>query len=116
MADHATCVWTGVSGTQYTYYIWPRHPDIGADQLGNYIYAKPNSQNQWVPVYIGQGDLSVRATSDHHRTSCIDSKGATAVHVHLNPKEVDRLNEERDLLANYPQAYTPTGCNVKKGG
>ena len=116
MADHPTCVWIGASGAKYTYHVWPRHPDIGANQDGNYIYAKTNAQGQWVPVYIGQGDLSVRTTKNHHRAKCIDTKGATAVHVHLNAKEADRLAEEKDLLANYSQAYEPTGCNVKEGG
>jgi len=36
--------------------------------------------------------------------------------MHKNAKESDRLSEERDLLAAFPQAYFPKGCNVKKGG
>ena len=44
MADYATCVWTGRTGTKYTYYVWPRQPDAAADQIGNYIYAKQNAQ------------------------------------------------------------------------
>jgi hypothetical protein len=33
-----------------------------------------------------------------------------------NSVEADRLAEEQDLLAGYPQAYAPTGCNEKIGG
>ncbi|MGA9137925.1 MAG: hypothetical protein WBZ39_08330 [Methylovirgula sp.] len=113
---HDTCDWIGASGKSYTYYIWPRHPDLKPDQPGNYIYAKLNEKGLWVPVYVGQGDLAVRATEDHHRVECIDSKGATHVHLHLNAKEADRLAQEQDLLANYTNAYVPQGCNVKKGG
>ena len=116
MADHSTCTWTGASGKKYTYYIWPRNPDIKSGQMGNYIYAKKNANGYWVPVYIGQGDLSERCTKNHHRHQCINSKGATAVHLHTNGAERDRLTEERDLLANHSQAYVPTGCNVKEGG
>lgn len=106
-----TCDWVGASGKKYTYYIWPRHPKIDANQDGNYIYSKLNSDGKWVPVYIGQGDLSVRTTDDHHKTDCIDKKGATHIHMHKNAKKEDRLAEESDLLARYTNAKTPNGCN-----
>jgi hypothetical protein len=114
--QQTTCNWPGASGKEYTFYIYARHPDIKAGQDGNYIYAKRNSEGHWVPVYIGQGDLATRATGNHHQIECIDSKGATHVHLMLNSKEADRLAVEKDLLANFQNAYTPTGCNVKKGG
>jgi len=110
-----TCDWPGASGKTYRYFVYQRHPSINQGQDGNYVYAKLVN-NQWVPVYFGEGDLSSRATSDHHKTDCIDRKGATHVHLHLNARKEDRRAEERDLLANYPQAYAPTGCNVKEGG
>ena len=114
MTNEPEVIWTGASGRQYKYWVFPRHPDIIKID-GNYIYAKIVG-NRYQAVYIGQGDLSTRATSDHHRTSCIDLNGATSVHLHSNPAESDRLAEERDLLANNPTAYAPTGCNVKRGG
>jgi hypothetical protein len=114
--EHPICTWTGASGKQYQFYVWPRHPDVNADQMGNYIYTKINDKNEYVPIYIGEGDLSVRCTKNHHQIKCIDSKGATSVHLVLCAKEADRLAMERDLLAGYPQAYAPTGCNVKEGG
>lgn len=115
MADRDTVEWTGASGTKYTYWIYERHPSIKEGATGNYIYTKV-VDNVWVPVYIGQGDLSVRATDNHHQIECIDSKKATHVHMHTNAKEADRLAEEKDLLAGHPEAYAPKGCNVKKGG
>src|SRR5581483_12026368 len=111
---NGTCVWKGASGTNYTFQILPRHPNINAGQFGNYIYAKKNASGYWVPVYIGQGDLSVRCSESHHQLECIDSKGATHIHMHLNSTEADRLNEEKDLLSNYANAYSPNGCNLKK--
>jgi hypothetical protein len=116
MASDETCVWNGASGTNYTYYVWPRHPNIDPNQFGNYIYSKKNAQGLWVPIYIGQGDLSVRCTNSHHQQDCINLKGATHVHLHLNAQERDRLAEERDLLARYTNAYASEGCNVKLGG
>lgn len=116
MAAHETCDWTGATGKKYAYYVWPRHPNLNDGQMGNYIYSRLNENGQWVPLYIGQGDLAVRATKDHHRIDCIDRKGATHIHLRLNPKEADRLAEERDLLMNYTNSYAPSGCNVKIGG
>ena len=72
MATQETCVWIGKSGTKYNHYIYPRHPNLNEGQDGNYIYAKKNRDGLWVPVYIGQGDLSKRATADHHRIRCMD--------------------------------------------
>jgi hypothetical protein len=116
MANQETCTWVGKSGTRYTYYVYPRHPNLNEGQDGNYIYAKKNSDGRWVPVYMGEGDLAKRATSDHHRIRCIDSKGATHVHLHLNAKKEDRRAEEQDLLANYVNALSPEGCNVSPTG
>jgi len=116
MAAQETCTWTGASGTGYTYYIYLRHPKINPDQHGNYIYAKKNGDGAWIPVYIGEGDLSVRCSNSHHQRACIDTKQATHVHMHLNGNERNRLAEETDLLKRYLNAYTPSGCNVKVGG
>jgi hypothetical protein len=116
MANEPVVEWIGASGTRYQYAIFPRHPqNIPSGAVGNYIYSKVVN-NVWIPIYIGQGDLSVRATKNHHQIECINSKGATAIHMHSNAKESDRLAEERDLLAGHPDAYTPKGCNVKIGG
>jgi hypothetical protein len=70
----------------------------------------------WIPIYIGEGDLGDRVSENHHKSNCIKVRGATHVHVHLNPVESDRKVEETDLLANYLNAYMPIGCNEKEGG
>jgi hypothetical protein len=116
MVDIPTQNWTGVSGKQYVYYVYQRHPVIDPDQLGNYIYAKKNQNGAWVPIYIGQGDLSARCTKNHHQIECINAKGATHVHLRLNAVERDRRAEESDLLGHFTNAYAPGGCNVKIGG
>jgi len=40
----------------YRCWVFEQHPKIDPDQPGNYIYATIEN-NQWVPVYIGQGDI-----------------------------------------------------------
>ena len=115
MSDHQTINWTGASGNQYMYHIWELPAHFNPKQDGNYIYSKLNERNLWVPIYIGQGDLKDR-TENHHQAICIKRKGATHIHVHLNAKEKDRTAEETDLLANYTNAYQPSGCNERVGG
>lgn len=115
MANEPTVEWAGASGTKYKYWVYPRHPSVSEGFLGNYIYTKVVNKF-WVPIYIGQGDLSVRCTNNHHQIECIDSKGATHVHLHLNANEAERLAEEKDLLSGHSSAYDPTGCNIKTGG
>ncbi len=116
MADSPTCTWTGASGTDYTYYIHEL-PVSFKQAYGNYIYSKTSTKpNRWLPIYIGEGDLSDRISSGHHRADCIEKKGATHVHVHTTSSKEKGQTEEQDLLANYTNAYEPTGCNVKQGG
>jgi len=115
MIEHPTVQWTGASGTKYTYYVSALPASFNPNQNGNYIYSKLNENSRWIPVYIGQGDLKDR-TENHHQVACIKRKDATHIHVHLNSQEESRLAEEKDLLANYTNAYQPTGCNEKEGG
>ena len=116
MSEPQQVQWAGASGTKYTYYVYALPSNLSEGQDGNYIYAKIEN-NSWKPIYVGEGDLGMRTKIDnHHQAACLKSKGATHVHAHKNGVEKDRLAEEQDLLANYPQAYKPTGCNEKTGG
>ena len=116
MSERPTCVWIGESNTKYTYEIWELPVSFKPDQYGNYIYSKKNTEGKWVPIYIGEGDLAVRVSENHHQATCIKSKGATHVHVHLNSDEKAGKAEESDLLARHTNAYKPNGCNEKSGG
>ena len=110
MSDQATktktCTWTGASGKDYTYHIFPIGTSFKAE-AGNYIFAAETNPGRWRPIYIGEtSDLSERF-DDHHKMPCIRRNGATHVHAKLTPggKQV-RLAEEADLVAH----YAPT-CN-----
>ncbi len=116
MVDHPTCTWTGASGKKYVYEIRSRHPKVSPNEPGNYIYAKLDEQGRWLPIYIGEGNLTQRAAVDVNRVACIDAKGATHVHLHVNYDRDDREQEAQDLLDNFPQAYLPDGCTEPKGG
>ena len=58
-----------------------------------------------------RADLTQRAAVDRHCIECVDAKGATHVHLHVNAKKEDRLAELRDLLDNFPGVRQPDGCN-----
>jgi hypothetical protein len=111
VVDHPTCTWTGASGRKYVYHVYALHPAVTPNQPGNYIYSKLDARKRWVPIFIGQGDLLQQAAVDPRHAKCIDAKGATYVHLHVNFKKEDRLAEEADLLDNFPQARVPEGCN-----
>lgn len=115
MSEHTPINWVGASGEKYKYYIWELPASFNENQRGNYIFSKLNKENRWVPIYIGQGDLKDRV-ENNHQADCISNKGATHIYVHLNSKKEDRISEEKDLLANYSNAYQPKGCNEKEGG
>lgn len=115
MADHPTCTWTGASGARYVYEVHARGPKLPPNEPGNYIYAKLDEHRRWVPICIGEGNLTQRATTDPRRVDCINAKGATHVHVHVNFDRDDREAEVKDLLGNFPVAYAPDGCNEKGG-
>jgi hypothetical protein len=115
MTSTGTCTWIGASGTKYVYHVHPRGTTVTAGQDGNYVYAKI-ADGKWSPVYFGEGDLSDRAGKNHHQSDCIDSKGATHIHMRLNASRDARRAEEIDLLERYLNALVPYGCNISPTG
>jgi predicted GIY-YIG superfamily endonuclease len=104
MAD--TCNWPGASGQTYQYHVYAFGTALKAEP-GNYIYAKLNSQNQWVPLYIGKTDDLENRVSNHEKRECVRRNGGTHIHAHLTPGERSiRLAEETDLRTNFT-----TSCN-----
>ncbi len=75
MADILICTWTGASGKRYIYQIYARHPTLPPNEPGNFIYAKMDGQKRWLPIYIGEGNLTQRAGPDARGVECIDAKG-----------------------------------------
>lgn len=115
MANHASSTWTGASGMEYVYQVctYPVSdpPEIGANEPGNFIYAKRDAQRRWIPIFFGRGDLTQVGAFDPQKIKCIESKDATHVHVRVNFDKESRIAEVKDLLANFPQALAPDGCN-----
>jgi hypothetical protein len=110
-----TCEWTGVSGTTYTFHVHVLPAGIEPDQMGNYIYACWTPERRWLPIYIGEGNLSDAASERRHRAASIWLRGATHFHCHVNPDGDARRREELDLLSRYPSAVKPAGGTERPG-
>ena len=109
--------WTGSSGRTYTLVVvpWPAPIDFGVLD-GNYICARQTVNGEWIPVYIGEGDLADPCTETHPRFDQLLKWGVTHLHCHINDDPAARRREARDLLASHPLAFMPTGCNVPVEG
>lgn len=114
MAEPQVGNWTGGSGQQYAFYLYTLPYDCDPKQDGNYIFAR-HERGIWLAVYIGQGDLKDR-TREGQNDRCIKSK-ATHLFVTVTAGgEAVRRRIESDLLAGNPEAYVPSGCNIRVGG
>ena len=109
MAD--TWNWIGASGRSYTYKLFELPVSFSPRGYGNYVLARQGAADRWIPVFVGEGELATRISPNHYKAHCIEQKGATHAHVHLNSDEHDRRAEVRDLLACNAEAYELLGCN-----
>ena len=114
MSDYPKCTWQGGSGEKYEFSVLPIDFSFKEDQDGNYNFAK-KIDNVCYAIYIGEGDLKER-TEFRINDGCVVKKSATHIHAHINSNETSRKLEEQDLLNGNEEAYSPTGCNIKKGG
>ena len=111
-AKPAVCEWLGASGARYKYFVHPLPAVFYPSQEGNYIFAKKDGKNRWLPLYIGHGNLTTHATCPPQQ-SCLWRKGATHFHCHKCVSPAEALAEARDLIENHPEALHPKGCNEK---
>ena len=101
-----TISWPGLSGQEYTYWIFPIETRL-KDEPGNYIFAKEARPGFWVPCYIGQTSNLNQRLENHEKENCARRNGATHIHAHItNGGESARKAEEKDLILK----WKPT-CN-----
>lgn len=109
-----TVKWRGLSGNVYTYEVYSKHTVFRSID-GNYIFARQTFSG-WDAVYIGEGDLATRTQDPVHK-KCAENKGFTHYHVHVNPSEINRKTEERDMIAGNPECLEKNGgCNKTEDG
>ena len=100
--------WTGESGTTYTFVVvpWPAPLDEGY-VVGNYICARQTDHGDWIPVYVGEGDLASPSSETHPCFDLLQERGVTHLHCHLNDDADARRHEARDLLSRHILAAVP---------
>lgn len=101
MTSPPKVIWTGKSGTKYTFNLYPIGTNFKAI-AGVYIFTKQRVDKKWRAIYIGETeDLSTRF-DDHHKMDCIEDEGATHIcilSVGMGKKK-DRQAVEADLIAS----------------
>jgi hypothetical protein len=104
--------WTGGSGRTYTFVVvpWPAPLDFGVVD-GNYICARQTKNGEWIPVYIGEGDLAAPCVESHPSFEQLVELDVTHFHCHINDDPASRRREAHDLLSGHALALMPTGCN-----
>lgn len=97
-----TSVWTGVSGRQYTYFVYPFGEDFADVRPANYLFARVTPDGA-IALYFGQTNcLSNRCCPTHHKWDDAVRMGATHIMAHLSDEnEFIRCAEESDLIARY---------------
>jgi hypothetical protein len=100
-------VWTGQSGKQYQYEIYPIDTEFRA-LPGNYVYAKQTEDGGWIPLYMAQTRDMHQRLEGHEKLQDATENGATHIHMHYSEAgQAARCTEERDLVVRWqPQ------CNV----
>jgi hypothetical protein len=68
---------------------------------GIYIFAGVDSQNYWVPYYIGQADSFQDRIPSHEKWDKAQSLGATHVHTKTVSQQFERDKIEQELIQNF---------------
>ena len=103
--------WVGTSGRVFTYQVYELPISFEVNQKGNFVFARLDHGRNWVPVFVGEGDLGKHVDANDYKLHTVQQRGATHVHVRLNPDVYDRRAEVKDLLNRHTIAFEPYGCN-----
>jgi hypothetical protein len=105
MAKLSTITFTGASGTDYKFNVYPWDTNFEEDYGAVYFVTerrrKPDGGYSHTRIYIGQTeDLSTRF-DNHHKQDCFDEHNANCVCVHEEQDEDTRIEVEKDLINKY---------------
>lgn len=104
MAKLGTVTFTGQSGTDYSFNVYPiatNFKAIGAVYFITRRTVKTDGTGSHTRIYVGQtDDLSVRF-DNHHKQDCFDENNANCICIYTEEDEDTRLDIEKDLIDNY---------------
>lgn len=90
------------TATWMTYQFGVYSPDTTWNEVsGVYVFCGVSSQNQWVPLYIGQADNFRSRFSAHEQWGPASRLGATHIHALVVPQSATRDQIERELIKSY---------------
>jgi hypothetical protein len=93
--------WPGQSGNGYQYMVYSIDTALPSAP-GNYIYAKPSEDGQWIPLYIAQTRDMHQRFKGHEKLQAATENGATHIHVNLSSaSQAARCSEEHDLILRW---------------
>jgi hypothetical protein len=116
--ETGTSKWIGISGIVYEFTDYTLDTVFRENVIGNYAFSNkiPKEEGYTLnPIYIGEGVLKDRI-SFRLNEGKVQEKRCNCVSVRILKIGEDSKQIEEDLLAAYPAAYIPTGCNIKEGG
>ena len=101
MAKIADVTFTGQSGREYKFGVYPRETTF-KDVGGVYVFSKRDSQRNHTLLYIGQThSFEERRLAHHEKWECADPLGGNVICTHLENNETQRKAKERDLIDKY---------------
>jgi hypothetical protein len=99
----ADATFTGASGTQYSFAVYPLNTSFG-DVGAVYIFTKRTATQDngtHKLLYIGEsGELGTRI-SNHEKLPCVNQHGGNCICVHGDNSQDSRRNKESDLISHY---------------
>jgi hypothetical protein len=105
-----TSSFSGASGTDYSYGVFPQDFAPQDKQFYNYMFANLSPEGRWNPLFIGEGNLK-QYLSDQARIRNVAHSYSTHVLAHISPDAQRRRMETSDMLVSYPQALTSSNRN-----
>jgi hypothetical protein len=104
MPDYGTVVFTGASGTNYTFTIYSFNTtfkDVGGVYFITRSETKQDNTTRLVHIYIGQTEHLSERFDNHHKATCFKKNKADRICIFREDNEEQRLAIEQDLIDKY---------------
>jgi len=105
MAKLSTVIFTGKSGTEYSFNTYSWDTNFKEDHGAVYFITNRSKESgdgyNHKRIYVGQtNDLSSRF-DNHHKQDCFDKYSANCICIYGEQDEDKRIEVEKDLIDNY---------------
>ena len=105
MAKLGTITFTGASGTNYEFNVYPWgtsfKKDFGAIYFVTNRTQKSDGGYSHTRIYVGETEALSTRFDNHHKQACFDSYNKNCVCVYGEQDENERFEIEQNILAHY---------------